>query len=90
MKEEKIMGHYGMAGYGSMYGGSGIFSMLLMVLFWALVIAGVYFLIRWVLASAGTGGKALAGGNALDFAKQRYARGEISRDEFEQIKKDLA
>jgi putative membrane protein len=28
--------------------------------------------------------------NALAIAKQRYARGEISREEFEQIKKDLA
>jgi len=27
---------------------------------------------------------------ALGIAKQRYGRGEISREEFEQIKKDLA
>lgn len=26
---------------------------------------------------------------ALDVAKERYARGEISRDEFEQLKRDL-
>jgi len=43
----------------------------------------------------GEGGQTQHGGatpprpTALDIAKERYARGEISRDEFEQMKRDL-
>ncbi len=36
---------------------------------------------RWMSGQPGKG--------PLDIAKERYARGEISRDEFEQLRKDL-
>lgn len=45
-------------------------------------------LIIWALTKLIRTGKS-AGSNALDVAKERYARGEISKEEFEQIKKDI-
>lgn len=64
---------------------------LMMVLFWGVIIG----LIVWAVQSA-TGRRAdqpmdagSAERSALDIAKERYAHGEIGRDEFEQIKSDL-
>jgi len=55
-----------------------------MVIFWGGVIALIVWAIRQF--SEGRGG----GGNAIEIARGRYARGEISREEFEQIRRDLA
>lgn len=64
---------------------------LMMVLFWG----GIIGLIVWGFQSA-TGRRVdqpMDAGSVerspLDIAKGRYARGEIGRDEFEQIRKDL-
>jgi putative membrane protein len=60
---------------------------LLMVAFWGTVIAlGVWLLSRWARSSDSAAG--IYG--ALAVARERYARGEISRDEFERIKRDLS
>jgi len=63
--------------------------MLAMALFWGLVIwAGVLLIRR--LAQPGPGSRAAAvPATAQEILKERYARGEISRDEFEQMKKDI-
>jgi putative membrane protein len=66
---------------------------LMMIFFWGAIIA----LIIWAVQSVGRGegGQTRHGGappprpTALDIAKERYASGEISRDEFEQMKRDL-
>ncbi|HID38479.1 MAG TPA: SHOCT domain-containing protein [Calditrichaeota bacterium] len=56
-------------------------------LFWiALIVAG-FFLIRGNLS--GNSWNQNSGQSALDILKQRYARGEISKEEFNRMKKDL-
>ncbi len=74
-----MMGNWGMGWFG------GIF----MMIFWILIMVGLVFLIKWLIQST-SGAKSEAGGKALDILKERYARGEIDRTEFEAMKKDLA
>lgn len=77
-------------GPGSMMGGYGLFGGLLMIVFWILVIVGVVLLIKWFIDQSARGtGHAPASDRALDVLKERYARGEVAKDEFEQVKKDL-
>ncbi len=64
---------------------------LMMVLFWGVIIG----LIVWAIQSS-TGWRAgqprpesAADRSPLDIAKERYARGEIGRDEFERMRQDL-
>jgi len=62
------------------------FGWLFMLLFWGLVILGLVALVRW-LAQPGTGRTREQ--TALDLLKERYARGEIEREEFERKRTDL-
>jgi len=71
-----------------MHGGTGwwmVFGGLWMILFWGGLIA----LIVWGINRLARRGSAADKLAPLDIAKERYARGEITREEFEQIKKDL-
>jgi len=65
---------------------------LMMVLFWGAVIALVVWAVQ-ALAGRQAGQRpnppATGRSNPLDIAKERYARGEIDREEFEQLKRDL-
>jgi putative membrane protein len=72
-----MMGNYGygMMGYGGMFFG---------VLFWIIIIALAYFLIKSLIAQSRT--RSGEGKSALDIAKERYAKGEITKEEFEEIK----
>jgi putative membrane protein len=71
--------------------GMGWFGMLFMLLMWALIIAGFIWLIKWLFHLMGRKGDSNTGesANAIGIVKERYARGEISRDEFESMKKDI-
>ena len=63
--------------------------MIHMILFWVLVILGIAVLVR---ALSGSGGTRTEGERpqAMEILKARYARGEITREQFEQMKRDIA
>ena len=51
-----------------------------------LIIWGIVVLVRRGSTTSGTSQKR----DPLEIARERYARGEISKEEFEEIKKDLS
>lgn len=77
--------------YGGM-GGYGWIGMIISLVFWLLVLGGVVWLVVWAIRRSGTGGYASpmnAGGTAKEIAQQRYARGEITREQYQQLIEDL-
>jgi len=71
------------------YGWSGMgFGMLGMLLFWILLIIAIVVFLRGKQHS-GTASDKRHEKTALDILKERYARSEIERDEFENMKRDL-
>jgi len=74
---------FGNYGWGMMGGWGG---MLFMSLFWIALILLIVWVVRAVIGAGGGGGSSSNAGNILD---QRYARGEITRKEYEQMKKDI-
>lgn len=64
------------------------FGGIISILFFGAIIALIVWGIRKY--SDGGGSSSQPKGSAMDIAKERYAKGEISKEEFEQIKKDLA
>lgn len=69
-----------------MWWGWGIGMMAMMFLFWTLFVVGLFVGIRWLLGKD----REQKQDSALEILRQRYARGEINKDEFEAKKKDLA
>ena len=69
-----------------MWGPWGIGMMLMMLVFGGLVIVALVLGIRWLI----TEGKEPRSDSALDILRQRYARGEISKEEFETKKRELS
>lgn len=55
-----------------------------MLLFWVLLAVGIVLIVRWLVGARDSGGS-----RALEILEERYARGEIEKDEFEQRKRDL-
>jgi putative membrane protein len=75
--------HPHMGGWGGM-----IFGPIMMIVFIALIVGAVVLVIRWT----GLGGSSVAGGanKARHILDERFARGEIDKDDYEERKRVLS
>jgi putative membrane protein len=80
-----MMGDYGTRGFGMMFP----FWCLAGPLFWILVVGGIVWLVVTQLQKGGgaTGGSPRE--TPLDILKARYAKGELTKEQFEEMKKDI-
>ena len=80
-------------GNGGMMGGPGFgaFGMLFGFIFMFLFIAGFVLLVVWIVRQFAPGGTSstTSSSNALEILKERFAKGEISKEEFVEMKKEL-
>ena len=70
--------------------GGGWFGGIFMIVFWILILVGLVFVIRWLVQATGKKTNHVQrGSRAMDILKERYARGEIDKAQFENMKRDL-
>lgn len=72
--------HWGDYGWGAGFG------WIFMVVFWILVILGVVYLVQAISKTSRKEDKE----TPLDILKKRYAKGEITKEEFDKMKDELA
>jgi len=73
------------------FGGFGFIWMIFIFLFTLAIIAGVIILIIWAVRRAGSSHEPQYkyAGNAIEILRERYAKGEITKEEYENMKKDI-
>jgi len=76
-----------MTGFGMGFGG---FGFIFVALFWIVIIAGgIWLLSNLFPKNNGAHSEQSGDESALDILKQRYARGELTKEEYESIRYDL-
>lgn len=71
--------------YGEGFGaGWMIFGWLMMIAWWGIIFGGIFLVIRAIARGKNGGSR-----SALDILKERYAKGEINKKEFEEMKKEI-
>jgi putative membrane protein len=62
---------------------------LVMLVFWALVIVGIIALVRF-LSDRSSAARPREPGTPLEILRRRYAAGEITREQFDEMKRNVA
>ncbi|HXX53149.1 MAG TPA: SHOCT domain-containing protein [Thermodesulfovibrionales bacterium] len=71
--------------------GAGTFFLIpifFMIAFWIAVVIGFAYFVKWIIA-AGKRRETKSEETALDILKKRYAKGELSKEDFERMKQDI-
>ncbi len=83
-----------MLGYGGSGVFGGVFGMVIGTLIWVLIIAGIVFLVIWLMKNYN--GQQKSGRQnketpetPMEILRRRYAEGDITKREFEEMKKEL-
>lgn len=74
-----------MAGWGMSWAWMGL-NWVLMLLFWVVLLVTAALVVRWIWPTLG---RSAPRDEALETLRQRYARGEITREDFLRMEEDL-
>jgi len=80
---DDVSGYHMMFDYGFLGMSGGFVGVIFMILLWILIMAGSIYLVKYLSQSR------QQDKTPLDILKERYAKGEINKEEFEKRKKDL-
>ncbi len=69
------------------FGPFGLIGGMFMILWWALIVVGVFAAAKWLTREGN--GKEEHGNPAFDILKERYAKGEIDKKEFNEKKQEI-
>jgi len=69
--------------------GFGGFGMIFSFIFFVLIIVGVILMVVWIVKRAGYSSTDKISNKSLEILKERYAKGEINKEQYENMKKEL-
>lgn len=61
-----------------------------MILVWVVIIVGIIWLVSYLARRPGPGAGTMTKESAMDILNKRYASGEINKDEYERMKRDIS
>jgi len=75
--------------YSSYYPGYGFFGPIFMIIVWGLIIFAIIMFVRMMAGHQDRHGSQTSEDSAMRILKERYAKGEIDKKEYEEKKNDL-